>query len=74
MRGQSLYRVASVHYRDETEFYGFVAPGGLMTISLTALGSVGNVADVSRSRAGDPLHGVRTPFTGARSQSRAVMQ
>jgi hypothetical protein len=63
--GKRLYRGASVHYRNETEFYGFVAPGGLMAISLTALGSVGSVADVSRARAGDPLHGVRKPFTGA---------
>ena len=74
LTGQRLYRGASVHYRDETEIYGFVAPGGLMTVSLTALGSAGSVAGVSRARAGDPLHGVRTPFTGARSQSRAVMQ
>src|SRR3569833_979433 len=72
--GQRLYRGASVHYRDETEIYGFVAPGGLMTVSLTALGSASRVAGVSRARAGDPLHGVRTPFTGARSQRRAVKQ
>jgi hypothetical protein len=45
--GGRLYTGAVVHYRDETDISGFVAPDGPLIIFLTALGSVGSAAGES---------------------------
>ena len=67
-----LYTVPQVHYRDETDICGLVARGGLLITDNPIKVFPPASSRRYRPRAGDPLHGVRTPFPCACRRDRTV--